>query len=140
MGMIQSQSTSNACSIAQAATVAALNGPQDFRESRAKIFKERRDFIVGALNQISGITCASPQGAFYVYANCQGLLGKQTAQGRTLHTDADVADYLLQDAGVAVVPGDAFGLGPYFRASYACQIDLIQQACTRIARSVDKLI
>src|SRR5690606_528740 len=115
MTMIQSQSTSNPCSIAQEAAQAALESPKDFLKLWIEQFRQRRDFVVKYLNEIPGITCLSPQGAFYVYANCLGLLNKVTPSGLVLSTDQDVCRYLLDTEGVAMVSGDAFGLSPYFR-------------------------
>ena len=119
MGKLQSQSTSNPSSISQAAAVEALSGDQSFLKDRAEVFKKRRDFVVSALNAIDGITCLKPEGAFYVFPNCTGLIGKQTKNGKTLSSDEDVVTALLEDAGVAVVQGSAFGLAGYFRISYA---------------------
>ncbi len=132
---IQSQSTSNPCSIAQAAAVAALNGPQDFLKERAAAFRERRDAVVGWLNAAPGLSCPTPQGAFYVYPSCAGLIGKATPEGRTLATDEDVASYLLESVGVAVVHGEAFGLSPHFRVSYATSLAVLEEACGRIVRA-----
>jgi aspartate aminotransferase len=136
---IQSQSTSNPCSIAQACAVAALNGPQDFLKERAKVFQERRDLVVSMLNQAVGLSCPRPEGAFYVYPSCQGMIGKRTAEGKTLATDEDVAGYLLDAVGVAVVHGAAFGLSPYFRISYATSNAVLEDACARIQRACAEL-
>lgn len=135
INMIQSQSTTHTSSISQAAAVAALNGPHDFLAERNAAFKERRDMVVAMLNQASGITCARPEGAFYVYPSCAGLIGKRTPGGRTLATDEDVATYLLEAEGVAVVHGAAFGHSPYFRISYATATSLLEEACRRIRRA-----
>ncbi len=135
IAVIQSQSTSNPCSIAQAAAVAALNGPQDFLAERAAAFRERRDAVVGWLNAAPGLSCPTPQGAFYVYPSCAGLIGKATPEGSTLATDEDVARYLLESVGVAVVHGEAFGLSPHFRVSYATSLSVLEEACGRIARA-----
>lgn len=132
MAAIQSQSTSNPCSISQAATVAALNGPQDFLKERARIFQQRRDLVVRMLNDAEGITCPTPEGAFYVYPSCAGLIGKKTPDGKVLASDEDVATYLLEYRGVAVVHGAAFGLSPHFRISYATSTEVLEAACTRI--------
>jgi len=129
---IQSQSTSNPCSISQAATIAALNGPLDFLAERNAAFVARRDLVVSMLNQTSGLTCPRPQGAFYVYPSCAGLIGKTTPQGKVLQTDEDVVTYLLDAKGVAAVHGEAFGLSPHFRISYATSIALLEDACRRI--------
>ena len=135
MAKIQSQSTSNPCSISQAAAVEALNGPQDFIAPRAEKFKERRDLVVAMLNQASGITCARPEGAFYVYPSCAGVIGKTAPGGKVIENDGDFATYLLEAEGVAVVPGVAFGLSPYFRISYATSDEALKEACTRIQRA-----
>ena len=135
IAVIQSQSTSNPCSIAQAAAVAALNGPQDFLAERAAAFRERRDAVVGWLNAAPGLNCPTPQGAFYVYPSCAGLIGKTTPEGSTLATDEDVAGYLLESVGVAVVHGEAFGLSPHFRVSYATSLSVLEDACGRIAKA-----
>lgn len=133
MAVIQSQSTSNPCSISQAAAVEALNGPQDFIANAKDLFKGRRDLVVTMLNSIDGIDCLTPQGAFYVYPSCKGLLGKTTPSGMVLRTDEDVVTYFLEAKGVAAVHGAAFGLSPYFRISYATSNDVLKEACTRIA-------
>lgn len=132
---IQSQSTSNPCSISQAAAVAALNGPQDFLKERAKVFQQRRDLVVKMLNDAEGLNCPTPEGAFYVYPSCAGLIGKTTPDGKVLNTDEDVASYLLESVGVAVVHGAAFGLSPHFRISYATSTEVLTEACTRIQKA-----
>jgi aspartate aminotransferase len=134
MDMIQGQQTSGACSIAQWAAVEALNGPQDFIATNRKIFEGRRDLVVSMLNQARGIECPSPEGAFYVYPSCRGLIGKKTKDGRTIETDEDFVGALLEAEGVAVVHGSAFGLGPNFRISYATSEALLEEACSRIQR------
>ena len=132
MAKLQSQSTSNPCSIAQAAAVAALNGPQDFLAERAMAFQRRRDLVVSMLNQTAGITCPRPEGAFYVYPSFAPLIGKATPSGRVIGTDEDFVGYLLDDAKVAAVQGAAFGLSPAMRISYATSDDLLREACERI--------
>ena len=134
MAMIQSQSTSNPCAIAQWASVEALEGPQDFIPAHNKIFKERRDLVVSMLNQAKGIQCPKPEGAFYVYPSCAGTMGKTTPSGKTLATDEDFVTELLETEGVAVVQGTPFGLGPAFRISYATKTEWLEEACTRIQR------
>jgi aspartate aminotransferase len=119
MAVVQSQATSCPCSISQAASVEALNGPQDFLRERRESFQRRRDLVVAGLNRIDGLKCRIPEGAFYTFAECAGMLGKATPAGKRIETDADFTDYLLEEAHVAVVPGSAFGLSPYFRISYA---------------------
>jgi aspartate aminotransferase len=134
MDMIQGQQTSGACSIAQWAAVEALNGPQDFVARNKAIFQGRRDLVVSMLNQATGITCPSPEGAFYVYPSCEGLIGKRTQAGKVIENDEDFVSELLEVEGVAVVHGSAFGLGPNFRISYATSEALLEEACTRIQR------
>ncbi|MBM3542116.1 MAG: aminotransferase class I/II-fold pyridoxal phosphate-dependent enzyme, partial [Alphaproteobacteria bacterium] len=131
---IQSQSLTHASSISQAAAVAALDGPQDFIPKHNRIFQERRDLVVSMLNQAPGIVCPSPEGAFYVYPNCAGTMGKRTKGGKTLANDEDFVTALLEDEGVAVVHGAAFGLSPHFRISYATATETLEDACRRIQR------
>jgi aspartate aminotransferase len=132
MAKLQSQSTSNPCSIAQAAAVAALNGPQDFLKERNEAFQGRRDLVVSMLNQINGMTCPRPEGAFYVYPEFSGLIGKTTPKGRTITTDEEMIGYFLDEARVAAVHGGAFGLSPAMRISYATSDVLLREACERI--------
>jgi aspartate aminotransferase len=132
MSKLQSQSTSNPCSIAQAASVAALTGDQAFLKDNARLFQSRRDLVVSMLNQATGITCPRPEGAFYVYPEFSALIGKTTPNGRTIATDEDFVTYLLDDAKVAAVQGEAFGLSPAMRISYATSDDLLREACERI--------
>jgi aspartate aminotransferase len=134
MATIQSQSTSNACSIAQWAAVEALNGPQDFIPVNNKAFKERRDLVVSMLNQAKGIDCPRPEGAFYVYPSCAGTIGKKSPTGKAIGNDEDFVTELLEVEGVAVVQGSAFGLGPAFRISYATKNSDLEDACKRIQR------
>ncbi|WP_105370258.1 pyridoxal phosphate-dependent aminotransferase [Neorhizobium huautlense] len=134
MDMIQGQQTSGACTIAQWAAVEALNGPQDFIPANKKIFEGRRDLVVSMLNQAKGIVCPSPEGAFYVYPSCAGLIGKTAPSGKVIETDEDFVTELLETEGVAVVHGSAFGLGPNFRISYATSEELLEEACKRIQR------
>jgi aspartate aminotransferase len=135
MGAIQSNSTANPSSISQAAAIEALNGPQDFIAPNALAFKQRRDLVVAALNKIPGLHCPLPEGAFYVYPSCAGLIGKKTPAGETIKTDEDFVKYLLAAEGVAVVHGEAFGLAPHFRISYATSNDILEEACRRIERA-----
>ena len=139
MGEIQGHSTSNPCSISQAAAVAALNGPRDFLTQWCASFKQRRDMVVELLNAAEGIQCASPEGAFYVYPSCAGLIGRTTPEGRVLQNDEDVAKYFVASEGVAVVVGAAFGLSPAFRISYAASEKQLREACARIQRACAKL-
>ena len=135
MAKIQSQTTSNPSSVSQAAAVEGLNGPQDYIAMSNKVYATRRDLVVGMLNQSSGLDCATPQGAFYVYPSCAGLIGKTTPDGATIGTSEDFASYLLESEGVAVVHGAAFGLDPHFRISYATSTELLEDACARIQRA-----
>ncbi len=137
---VQSQSTSNPCSISMAATVAALNGDQSFLTARNAAFKVRRDLVVAGLNAVPGLRCPVPEGAFYVYPDCAGLIGRRTPDGAVLADDTAVATYLLDAEGVAVVPGSGFGGSPAFRISYATGDALLAEACRRIARAVDRLV
>ncbi|TZG28933.1 pyridoxal phosphate-dependent aminotransferase [Sphingomonas montanisoli] len=132
MAKLQSQSTSNPCSIAQAAAVAALNGPQDHLKERADAFQKRRDLVVSMLNQVNGMVCPRPEGAFYVYPDVSGLIGKSTPAGKKITNDAELIDYFLDDARVAAVHGAAFGLEPAFRVSYATSEAILTEACERI--------
>ncbi|HTK33906.1 MAG TPA: pyridoxal phosphate-dependent aminotransferase [Caulobacteraceae bacterium] len=134
MGKVASQTTSNPSSISQWASVEALNGTQDFLPVRAKAFEERRDLVVSMLNQAKGIECPTPEGAFYVYPSCRGLIGKKTPAGKVIETDEDFAVELLGAEGVAVVHGTAFGLAPFFRISYATAPEVLEDACSRIQR------
>lgn len=139
MAKLQSQSTSNPCSVSMAAVAAALNGDQSFLAARNDAFVKRRDLVVSMLNQTPGLRCPTPQGAFYVYPDCAGLIGKTTPGGKALTNDEDVAAYLLEAEGVAVVHGAAFGLSPAFRISYATSEALLEDACLRIQRAVGAL-
>jgi aspartate aminotransferase len=139
MAKVQSQSTSNPCSISQAAAAAALTGPQDFIAERAAIFRRRRDLVVELLNQARGLRCHRPEGAFYVYPSCAGVIGRRTPDGDELADSEGFARYLLESVGVAVVHGTAFGMDPYFRISYATSTELLEEACRRIIRACDAL-
>ena len=131
---IQSQSTSNPSSISQAASVAALTGDHGFIAENNKVFKERRDLVVSMLNQASGISCPTPEGAFYVYPSVKGCIGKSTPDGKVIDSDSAFVTALLESEGVAAVQGEAFGLSPHFRISYATSTDLLEEACRRIQR------
>ncbi|MBT3766722.1 MAG: pyridoxal phosphate-dependent aminotransferase [Rhodospirillaceae bacterium] len=135
MNKVQSQSTTHTSSISQAAAVAALNGSHDHIPANNKLFKERRDLVVSMLNQASGLECPKPQGAFYVYPSCAGMIGKTTPDGKVIENDEDVVTYLLETEGVACVHGAAFGLSPAFRISYATATDVLEDACQRIQRA-----
>lgn len=139
MRKVQSQSTSNPCSISQAASIAALNGPQGYLKNRALEFQKRRDIVVEMINEIPGLTCPTPEGAFYVYPCCAGLIGKITPNGKTIANDLDLVTYLLESAGVAVVHGEAFGLSPHFRISYATSENILIEACSRIKKACKAL-
>ncbi|MCC3306709.1 pyridoxal phosphate-dependent aminotransferase [Sneathiella sp. HT1-7] len=139
MAKVQSQSTSNPCSISQYAAVEALNGPQDFIDERAKVFEERRDLVVSMLNQAKGLSCPMPEGAFYVYPSCEGCIGKKTPDGKVIENDFDFVSALLETEGVAVVHGEAFGLSPHFRVSYATSTEALTEACERIQRFCSSL-
>jgi aspartate aminotransferase len=134
MAKVQSQSTSNPCSISQYASLEALEGTQDFIPERAKVFEERRDLVVSMLNQAPGLSCPKPEGAFYVYPSCVGCMGKKTEDGKVIESDLDFVTALLETEGVAVVHGEAFGLSPHFRVSYATSTEALTEACTRIQR------
>jgi aspartate aminotransferase len=134
MGKVMSQTTSNPCSISQWAAVEALSGTQAFIKPNAKLFEQRRDLVVSMLNQASGIKCPTPEGAFYVYPSCEGLLGKTAPSGNVNKSDSDFANELLDAEGVAVVFGAAFGLSPFFRISYATSNAALEDACARIQR------
>ena len=139
MAKIQSQSTSNPNSIAQWAAVSALTGSRDFMAIQLATFDERRRLVTNRLNEIKGIKCPLPSGAFYVYPSCAGLIGRKTPNGKLLETDSDVVTYFLEAGGVAMVPGIAFGLSPYFRISYAAATDVLEEAMSRIMRAVAAL-
>jgi aspartate aminotransferase len=134
MQKLQSQSTSNPSSISQWAAVEALNGPQEFIAANNKVFKERRDLVVSMLNQTRGLSCPTPEGAFYVYPSCAGLLGTTAPSGHKIRSDEDFVNELLEAEGVAVVHGAAFGMEPHFRISYATSTGLLEEACQRIQR------
>ncbi len=140
MAKIQSQSTTHTSSISQAAAVEALNGTQDFLTDWVATFAERRDLVVGMLNQATGLSCLSPEGAFYVYPSCAELIGKKTPEGSVIASDSDFVTYLLESEGVAAVQGAAFGLEPYFRISYATSTEALEEACKRIQRACAALV
>ncbi|KQW61842.1 aspartate transaminase [Variovorax sp. Root411] len=134
-----SQSTGNCCSVSQAAAAAALNGDQSFVAESVAVYRQRRDRTLALINAIPGLSCATPPGAFYLYINCGGLIGKTTPEGKRLAEDGDVVMYLLENEGVAVVAGTAYGLSPYFRLSIATSIETLEEGCKRIARAVTAL-
>jgi len=139
MNKIQSQSTTSTSSITMAAAVEAISGPQDFINEHNKKFLKRRDLVLNKLNEIDGITCQKPEGAFYVYPSCKGIIGKKTPEGKIIINDEDFMTYLLEDQGVAGVHGAAFGLSPYFRLSYATSDEILEDACNRIYNACNKL-
>jgi aspartate aminotransferase len=139
MDMLQGQQTSGACSIAQWASVEALNGPQDFIPVRRKAFEERRDLVVSMLNQARHLKCPTPEGAFYVYPSVAGAIGRKAPSGRVIGNDEDFVSELLEAEGVAVVHGSAFGLGPNFRVSYATSTAVLEDACKKIQRFTAEL-
>lgn len=140
MASVQSQVTSCPCSVSQAAAIAALDGPQDIVRERCELFRERRDLVVDALNAVPGLSARRPEGAFYVYASCAGILGRRTPNGAVIDSDTAFARYLMDEGGVAVVPGSAFGLAPYFRVSYATSHEVLEEACRRIAEATRRLL
>ena len=139
MAKIQSQSTTNPSSISQAAAVEALNGTQEFIKTRTESFKERRDFVVKSLNKIKGLTCFKPNGAFYVFPNCKSCLNKKDIKNNKIKTDKDFVESLLENAGVAVVQGSAFGLPGFFRISYATSMENLQKALAKIQEFCENL-
>ena len=139
MNKIQSQSTTSTSSISMAASVEALSGDQAFINLHNIQFKKRRDMVVENLNQIDGINCSIPPGAFYVYPSCEGIIGKKTSAGNTINTDEDFMNFLLESEGIAGVHGEAFGLSPYFRLSYATDEKTLADACNRIERACNNL-
>ncbi|MGE6786372.1 pyridoxal phosphate-dependent aminotransferase [Ensifer adhaerens] len=139
MAVVQSQATSCPSSVSQAASVTALTGPQEFLKERTASFQHRRDLVVNGLNAIDGLDCRVPEGAFYTFSGCAGMLGKVTPSGKKVETDTDFCAYLLDDAHVAVVPGSAFGLSPFFRISYATSEAELKEALKRIADACARL-
>ena len=139
MGKLQSQSTSNPTSISQAAAVEALNGDNSFIAERAKVFKGRRDFLINEFTSMNGITCRVPEGAFYVFPSCKGVIGKVDESNNKITNDEEFTTSLLEHAGVAVVQGSAFGLEGYFRISYATSDENLKNACVRMRDFLNKL-
>ena len=135
MGNVQQQSSTHASSITQAAALEALTGPQTIVEERREIYRRRRDRVVQALNAIDGLSCSRPDGSFFAYPSCAGLIGKRTPAGESINTDQDFVVHLLESEQVSVVPGTAFGLAPHFRLSFAASTQLIDEACARIGRA-----
>jgi aspartate aminotransferase len=139
MNTVQGQSTSHTCSISQHAAVVALNGDQSFLDEFRQAFRKRRDLVVGLVNDIPGLSCDTPDGAFYVFADCRALMDKSTPAGKALETDMDVAMYLMEEAGVAVVPGSGFLADGFIRISYAAAEAELTAACAAIHAAVNKL-
>ena len=139
MHKLQNQSTGNPNSVAQAAAISALTGPQDVVTERAKIFQERRDFMLDRLNNCAGLSCLSPDGAFYVYPSCAGLIGKTSPAGQKIENDRDFVICLLEEFGIGAVHGEAYGLSPYFRLSFAASIEDLDEACHRIQTACQAL-
>jgi aspartate aminotransferase len=139
MTKLQSQSTSNPSSISQAAAEEALSGPQDFIAQRTAIFQQRRDRVVALLNEAPGVQCHLPEGAFYVFPSCADVLGKKTPSGKVLANDEDFILYLLDEENLAVLPGSAYGVSPFFRLSFATSMDMLEEGCARVLRACQKL-
>ena len=139
MHKLQNQSTGNPNSVAQAAAVSALTGPQDVVKQRAKVFQERRDFMLDRLNNCFGLSCLSPDGAFYVYPSCAGLIGKTSPAGKKIKTDRDFVICLLEEFGIGAVHGEAYGLSPHFRLSFAASMEDLEEACRRIQNACQAL-
>jgi len=139
MTKLQSQSTSNPSSISQAAAQEALSGPQDFIAERTRVFQQRRDFIVTELNRMPGVSCHVPEGAFYAFPSCAGVMGRRTPSGKVLETDEDFVLYLLDEENLAVLQGAAYGVSPFFRLSYAASMETISEGCARLLRACEKL-
>jgi len=135
MGNVQQQSSTHASSITQAAALEALTGPQTTVEERREIYRQRRDRVVGALNAIDGLDCFRPDGSFFAYPSCAGLIGRRTRDGKSIESDGDLAIHLLESEQVSVVPGTAFGLSPHFRVSFAASTERLDEACARIERA-----
>ncbi len=139
INMLNSQTTTSASTISQWAAVTALAKTYDFLHDNREIFRRRRDMVIEKINAIAGIHCDVPMGAFYIYPDCSALIGKKTPKGKLLQTDEDFAHYLLDEGQVAVVHGEAFGLSPYFRISYAASDEALQEACQRIKQAIENL-
>jgi aspartate aminotransferase len=139
MNLVQGTSVSHTSSVTQAASIAALDGPMDFLPPFLAAYRRRRDVVVAAMNSIGGVTCTTPGGAFYVFPNCEALLGRRTPAGKSLATDMDLCMYFLEEAGVAVVPGAAFGLPGHFRISYAASDAMVEEGMKRLKEACAKL-
>ena len=139
MSKLQNQSTGNPSSVSQAAAIAALIGPQNLVVERTKAFQHRRDRVLEMLNDVSGLSCRKPEGAFYVYPNCKGLIGRKSPNGKVMKDDRDVVIYLMEHGGVAAVHGEAYGLSPHFRLSFADSMENLEEACRRIQSACQAL-
>ena len=139
MSKLQNQSTGNPSSVSQAAAIAALIGPQNLVVERTKAFQHRRDRVLEMLNDVSGLSCRKPEGAFYVYPNCKGLIGRKSPNGKVMKDDRDVVMYLMEQGGVAAVHGEAYGLSPHFRLSFADSMENLEEACRRIQSACQAL-
>ena len=139
MFKIQSQSTSGTSTISQWASVTALEGDHRFVADNVAELKRRRDVVVARMNAVDGLSCSSPEGAFYCYISCKDVIGKKTPKGQTIASDLDFVNFLLDECGVAVVHGEAFGLSPYFRISFATKMELLEQGCSKIAAACTQL-
>ena len=139
MNNVHGQATGGICTVSQAAAVAVLDGPQDFLKGRAEAYRERRDLVVGMISGIPGITCHRPEGAFYIFPNIAGCIGKVTESGRRIDSDTDFVSALLEEQHVATVQGSAYGMSPYFRISYAADTETLTEGCRRIARFCEGL-
>jgi aspartate aminotransferase len=139
MAKLQSQSTSNPCSISQAAAQEALAGPQDVVAERARIFQTRRDKVVAAVKRIPGLDCHAPEGAFYVYASCAGVMGRKTPDGKVIASDADFVMYLLESQNLALIQGEAYGLSPFVRISFAASMETLEEGCRRLRLACEAL-
>ena len=139
MNVVQGQISTHACSISQAASVAALNGPTDFFAERAASFQARRDIVVGAISDASGLSCLSPEGAFYVFPDLSGIIGKVTPNGQLITSDTVFCTWLLEEWFVSAVPGATFGLSPYMRISTAASEADLREACRRIVAAFEQL-
>jgi aspartate aminotransferase len=139
MNNVHGQATGGICTLSQAAAVAVLEGPQDFLRERADVYRNRRDLVVRLLNEIPGINCHTPEGAFYVFPNIAGCIGKITEWGRRIESDTDFVSALLEEQHVATVQGSAYGMSPYFRISYATDTETLREGCRRIARFCEGL-
>lgn len=140
MTKLQGQETNGPSSVSQAAALAALNGPHDFVASHNAVYRRRRDLVVSRINAIEGLSCDTPQGAFYVFVDASALIGRSDHEGRIMRTDVDIANHMLESGGVAVVPGSGFGASPYFRLCFAYSDEIVAEACDRLAAATASLV